>query len=154
MELHRYSASPSLFWRAYANADIVVTPELFAQSLCDDFNVPLHIFGPKIVAAIHERTREYQDQVLPILQRHVEPCRGNLDPRSSDMAVFRQARECSEEVKTDSGHEDDDCVRIVGLDENEDMMDERPMTVEEATLCLPISLGEELRILIKVNSRM
>jgi len=148
LELRRYAQSPDFGYLADLSKDTVVTPELFAQTLCDDFNVPLHHFGPRIAAAIHERVREYQDQVLPILRRDVNPCRGTLDPDGGAMAVFRRTREGSEEIKTESGHEDDGHVRIVGVDEAEE---ERPMTVEEATACLPPDQGEELRILIKAG---
>ncbi|WVR08434.1 hypothetical protein IAU60_005489 [Kwoniella sp. DSM 27419] len=140
-------------------ADKVVTPEIFAQSLCDDFGVPHQHFVPRIVAAIEERVREYQDQVLPIIQRRpVEDLKGKLDPEGDAAAramieVFRRVREGSlpeEEIKTDPGEEGEvDNVRIVAFDEELDA--ERPMTVEEATECLPQQETEELRILIKVD---
>ena len=127
-----------------------MTPELFAQSLCEDFNVPSHHFVPKIVAAIVERAAEYRDQVLPILQRVPDDaCRGQLDPDGEAAAVFRRAREGSEEVKTESGHEDEKHVRIDGCDD--ETGEERPMTVDEAMACLSTDAGEELRILIKVG---
>jgi len=67
------------------------------------------------------------------------------------MRVFRNLRAGSEEMKTDSGHEDDSHIRILGSEENENASEERPMTVEEATACLPAEQVEELRILIKVG---
>ena len=124
---------------------------MFAQTVCDDFNVPVSHFGPKIAAAIYERVREYRDQVLPILQRDLDSCRGKLDPGSERMAVFRRAKGASEEMKTESGHEGDNHVRIVGVDEDVISLEERPMTAEEATACLPPEQGEELRVLIKVG---
>lgn len=147
-------ASRPSTYRVDGFKDTVVTPEMFAQTMCDDFNVPVHQFGPKIVAAIIERVRVYQDQVLPILQRNADACRGKLDSDGEAMAVFRRARDGSEEIKTESGHEDDSHVKIVGIDVDDDEavpMEERPMTVEEATNYLPPEQEEDLRILIKVG---
>lgn len=132
--------------------DTAVTPEMFAQTLCDDFKVNVQYFGPKVAAAIRERVLEYQDQVLPILQRDEDPCKGKLLPDSEEMAVFYRARDSSEEIKTESGHGNDSHIRNIGVDdEDESSLEERPMTVEEATACLSVEQGEELRILVKVG---
>ncbi len=70
----------------------MVTPELFAQSLCDDFKVPHNHFVPKIVAAIKDRIQEYQDQVLPLINTALsgrDPYdRGKLD--EDDLKVFER----------------------------------------------------------------
>ncbi|WVQ70519.1 hypothetical protein IAR50_000038 [Cryptococcus sp. DSM 104548] len=147
-------------------ADTVVTPELFAQTLCDDFGVPHHIFAPRIITAINERVHEYKDQVLPLAQRHSrDDCRGKLDPEGDAESkalceVFRRAKnwnrdEDEEEVKTDPGAAmDDEDIKIVsddhdhpdtGLDES------RPWTLEEAMSLVPENCAEELRILIKLD---
>lgn len=146
----------------------MVTPELFAQTLCDDFKVPPQHFVSLIVSAIHQRVREFQDQVLPLVVRDRDrtACKGKLDPEGDDDAkamieVFRRAREGSEEIKTEPDEGDGDGhVRIVGVDADEDMESdmglgleaERPMTVEEAMAeCAKGPEGDDLRILIKVG---
>ncbi|WVQ95720.1 hypothetical protein IAU59_002819 [Kwoniella sp. CBS 9459] len=160
IEHEQHKLKDTFMWNC---ADKVVTPEVFAQTLCDDFAVPQQHFVPKIVAAIQERIHEYQDQVLPIVQRKTtEDNRGKLDPEGNDTSramveVFRKVREGSgpeEEIKTDPGEDrGDDDVKIVmfggeGLSLD---LDQRPMTVEEAMDCLPQEETEELRILIKVD---
>ena len=135
--------------------DTVVTPEMFAQCLCDDFSVPHVQFVPRIVAAINERVKEYQNQVLPMLTRSPDVIRGKLNPDGDAdsralIEVFRRAREGSEEIKTESGvDEDDGHVRIVTGEEDE--FDEGPLTVEEAMATVLAESSEELRILIKVG---
>lgn len=130
-------------------ADTVITPDLFAQTLCEDFQVPPVHFKSRIVAAIQERVKEYQDQVLPILTRSPDLVRGKLDLEGEGEGkvlyeVFRRVRERSEEIKTESG-EEDPRVRIAGEDEE-------PMSVEEVMASLPPGSGDDLRILIKVST--
>ncbi|KAK8850360.1 hypothetical protein IAR55_004278 [Kwoniella newhampshirensis] len=167
LEHDHHKIKDTFMWNC---SDTVVTPELFAQTLCDDFGVPHVHFAPKIVAAINERVREYQDQVLPMVgQRAPEDTCGKLDPDgdAQTMAlieVFRRVREGSgveEEIKTDPGDQLDDNVKIVTFEvdclkeEDRDsgvVQVEKAMTVEEATAMLPSSDAlEELRILIKVD---
>lgn len=145
LEHDQYRLKDTFLWNV---ADQVVTPALFAQVLCDDFKVPHQHFAPRIIAAIQERVKEYQDQVMPILTRSPDIIKGQLDPDGDDDAkamyeVFRRAREGSEEIKTESGDEDMR-IKIVGEDEE-------PMSVEEAMSCLPLDPAEDLRILIKVS---
>lgn len=142
----------------------MVTAELFAQSLCDDFGVPPIHFVSKIVTVINERVREYKDQVLPIMARSPEVIKGKMDSQGDDESramcrVFAQMREGSEE--TDSGEASprangDDHVK----DEPQDLaidyrssidLDETPMTVEEAMSLLHPDVHEDYRILIKVS---
>lgn len=79
--------------------DTVVTPEMFAHSLCDDFGFPPNHFVPKIVAIIQERIAEYKDQIAPIEQvsMGVKGTQGKLDPEGPEgqavIDVFRKARE-------------------------------------------------------------
>jgi SWI/SNF-related matrix-associated actin-dependent regulator of chromatin subfamily B protein 1 len=130
------------------SSDTVVTPELFAQCLCDDYKVPTHLFIHRIAAAINERVREYQDQVLPMLARDPgkEHSRGKLE--KADEIVFGAARvgaasdvqaskvekdgseEDTEEIKTESGG-DDDRVTIIRGDEG-----------EEGDMDIPLVIGE------------
>lgn len=133
--------------------DTVVTPELFAQSLCDDFKLPPTQFVPKIVAAIKERVREYQDQVLPIQPATDVTGKGSLDEDEgqSILDTFRRAHEVDdEEIKTDEGADQDDShIRIVAFDDD---FDDKVMTVEEAMACMPPpSDDNELRILVKLD---
>ncbi|WWC92081.1 uncharacterized protein L201_007035 [Kwoniella dendrophila CBS 6074] len=168
LEHDNFRLKDTFMWNC---SDKVVTPELFAQSLCDDFQVPAQHFLSRIVAAIQERVQEYQDQVLPIVQRlPKEDYKGKLDPEGDGEAramfeIFRRVREGSgieEEIKTDPGEEVNDEIKIVSLedanglglddvDEIPKFEDERPMTVEEAMEVLPKEENEELRILIKVD---
>ena len=133
-------------------SDRVVTPELFAQSMCDDFRVPYAHFGPRIVAAIQERVKEYQDQVLPITARADGKIRGVLEDGDEGESkaiweVFRRARESSEEVRTDEGAEEEQDTRVRIWGEDEEVM-----TVEE---CMrgwgQVDGPEDLRFLVKVS---
>lgn len=109
---------------------------------------------PKIVATIKERVREYQDQVLPI-QRRAGPSgsRGILDDEQGPaiLETFRHAHEMDEEVKTDEGADQDDShIRIVSFDD--ELEDNKIMTVEEATACIPAgSDDDDLRFHIKLD---
>lgn len=149
-------------------SDKVVTPEIFAQSMCDDFKVPYAHFGPRIVSAIQERVSEYQNQVLPMSRggNTGDRLRGVLDEGGEGEGraiweVFRAAREAgddsSEEVRTDEGAEveEDERVRIWGEDEE-------VMTVEECMRGWNKEMGEgggggggevleDLRFLVKVS---
>lgn len=133
-------------------SDTVVTPELFAQSLCDDFKLPAGQFIPKIVAAIKERVREYQDQVLPIQQTTDTAGKGSIDEDEGQaiLETFRRAHDDDEEIKTDEGADEDDShIRIVSFDDD---FDDKVMTVEEAMACMPPpSDDNELRILVKLD---
>ncbi|WRT70508.1 uncharacterized protein IL334_007506 [Kwoniella shivajii] len=174
LEHDSYKLKDTFMWNC---ADKVVTPEIFAQSMCDDFAVPPQHFLSKIVTAIQERVQEYQDQVLPIIQRRPkEDNRGKLNSEGDSdtlamIEIFRKVREGSileEEIKTDPGMEEnrDEEIKIVSLDDingeesnhdddlNRDealIVEEKPMTVEEAMQNLPKEEMEELRILIKVD---
>lgn len=169
-------------------SDTVVTPELFARSLCDDFAVPSHLFVPRIVIAIAEKVREYQDQVAPMMSKRDgrEECRGKLE--DVDDIVFGAARdgladylgkikgEVESEVMVkvenieNEVHENGGDIEMIeenGEDGNEELkvnvkeeddegkgiiqVEERIMTVEEATAIMGQNLSEELRILIKVG---
>ncbi|ORX41203.1 hypothetical protein BD324DRAFT_613614 [Kockovaella imperatae] len=137
LEQDHWKLKDTFMWNC---ADTVVTPELFAATLCLDFGVPEGVFGPRIVAAIREREREFQNQVLPILARNaMDGTRGKMDSEGNADAkatfeVFRRAREgslpvleddqgsqmahsarSSVEIKTEVG-EDDERIKIVGLD--------------------------------------
>lgn len=155
LEHDHHRLSDTFMWNC---SDTVVTPELFAQTICDDFKLPGGQFIPKIVAAIKERVREYQDQVLPIHAR--QPAgptgRGIIDLDDAEghsiLEVFRRAHESDDEVKTDEGADQDDShIRIVSFD---DEVDDKIMTVDEAMACLPataVTEDDELRILVKVD---
>lgn len=149
MEHDHQRFSDTFMWNC---SDTVVTPELFAQTICDDFKLPAGQFVPKIVAAIKERVREYQDQVQPIQQSHTS--RGVIDeddPESrSFMEVVRRAHEQDEEVRTDEGADQDDShIRIVSFD---DEVDDKIMTVDEAMAGLePGKDDDELRFLVKID---
>ena len=159
-------------------ADSVVTPELFAMSMCDDFRLPHKDFVPKIVSAIQEKVKEYQDQVLPVMPKipKEEACRGLLDPDGPAWEVFRRAREGSTsdgvaatEVRTpEQDGEDIAMVKMEDEDGSQTATDEQmnghlddqkprerepeePMSVEEAMSALPDDWSEELRILVKVS---
>jgi SWI/SNF-related matrix-associated actin-dependent regulator of chromatin subfamily B protein 1 len=161
-----------LDWRCSYPADTVITPELFANCLCNDFSVPSHHFVPKIVAAIRARVFEYQNQVLPVIRNQASfPSQGQLNPEGDDdqramVAIFNQIRDASEggarlsdseteeseEVKTDNGDEAATDVTVLLPDDWNDVDDvEGPMTVEEMMACLPTDDTEELRVLIKVS---
>jgi SWI/SNF-related matrix-associated actin-dependent regulator of chromatin subfamily B protein 1 len=127
--------------------DTVVSPELFAESLCSDFSLPPQHFVPKIVAAIAERMREYRDQVLPLEPRFVDACRGRLEQGSEEWEAWRRARAIAlelvddsddedpvgdeHEVRTDEGGQlDDGTVQVVGSEEEE--ADQAQMALREA----------------------
>lgn len=119
--------------------------------------MPAGQFIPKIVAAIKERVREYQDQVLPIQQRTNDVAGKGLiddDEGQSILETFRRAHlgDDEEEVKTDEGADEDDShIRIVAFDDDDDL-DDKIMTVEEAMSCMPAPADDnELRILIKLD---
>jgi SWI/SNF-related matrix-associated actin-dependent regulator of chromatin subfamily B protein 1 len=145
-----------------------LTCDLQTPWLLPSFKVPPQHFVSLIVSAIHQRVREFQDQVLPLVVRDRDrtACKGKLDPEGDGDAkamieVFRRAREGSEEIKTETDEGDGDGhVRIVGVDADEEMESdmgmgleaERPMTVEEAMAeCAKGPEGDDLRILIKVG---
>lgn len=148
--------SDTFMWNC---SDTVVTPEMFAQILCDDFKLPGGQFIPKIVAAIKERVREYEDQVQPI-----QPKADNYDhgrgviceeyPESHSLQeIFRQAHEQEEgddEVRTDEGADQDDTpIRVVSFDHE---ADDKVMTVDEAMACLDTGKDDdELRFLVKLD---
>lgn len=157
-------------------ADTVVLPDLFAQSLCDDFNLPPAVFIPKIVATINEKIREYKDQVMPLEPRlPSSPIGGKLEESGEEWDAWRRLREDAmrddddsgeeEEVRTDEGGKVDHGVIIVNGDEDEDIkpemedgkMEQRvdlPVTVDEAMQKWAIrdeAMGEDMRILIKVS---
>ncbi|WVW81072.1 hypothetical protein I302_103063 [Kwoniella bestiolae CBS 10118] len=129
LEHESFKLKDTFMWNV---SDKVVTPEIFAQCLCDDFQVPYQHFQSRIVAAIQERVQEYQSHVLPIVQRRSkEDNRGKLDPDGDAdsramLEIFRKIREGSgieEEIRTDPGEEHNDDVKIVsfgGLDGHED----------------------------------
>ena len=136
----------SFMWNV---SDKIVTPELFAHNMCDDFKVPAQHFAPRIVAAIQERITEYQSHVLPLIPKsETGLLKGQLEENGDGdgkalYETFRRAREGSEEIRTDEG-EEDTRIKIVGEDEE-------VMTVEEAMACIPTDPIEDLRILIKVS---
>lgn len=125
----------TLLWNC---ADTVVDPTMFAQSLCEDFGFPSGVFVPKIVTAIQERVREYQDQLLPIGPHRVM----GGDPAQSGRGLCddEDVEWWSSQVKR----------RRVGGTDNDS---ERPMTIEELAV-EPDAIDEELRIQIKVSHQM
>jgi SWI/SNF-related matrix-associated actin-dependent regulator of chromatin subfamily B protein 1 len=155
--------------------DTVVTPDLFARSLCDDFGVPTHLFLPRITAAIHEKIKEYQDQVAPLVGKGEgkEMCRGKLG--MVDEVIFSAARngvagelgknmademkvedivldvEPELEKEVDDGETKVEDVDVKVEDLKVEKIDERALTVEEAMSLMKQEQGEELRILIKVS---
>ena len=108
---------------------------MFAQSLCEDFGYPQSIFVPKIVTAIQERVREFQDQLLPIGPHRVLGGESEIKGQGQcdDEAVEWWARQ----VKR----------RRIGTGSDQG---DRPMTIEELTM-EPADIDEELRIQIKVS---
>lgn len=152
--------------------DKVITPELFASSLCGDYGIPAASFSAKIAAVIHERIAEYRDQIAPAEQPGPS-LRGKLDEPGDDdskalVEVFRRIREVdddetetdsspvSDEIRTDSGVDNDDQVKVVTFEDTDMDMDEkrqqeRPMTVEELSASLEGESGEDLRLLIKID---
>ncbi|RXK41701.1 hypothetical protein M231_00936 [Tremella mesenterica] len=141
-------------------SDTVVTPELFAQTLCDDFHLPLQHFHHRIVTAIQERVKEYQDQILPIIPPSLSS-QGQLHPEDEIIwERFRGVRESTysdeQTVKTPSGDGDEMVVIVGGSDQDESSdkeigTKEEPMSVEEAMAGLPEDQADELRILVKVD---
>lgn len=109
-------------------ADGVVTPELFAQCLCEDFQVPPGPFVPKIVSAIHERVREYESQVRPMAWGKGEkgPGQGKLEEggegEGAEMwQVFRRARAAAErEQEKEGGGDPEDEGEIPGEQEQDE----------------------------------
>ena len=87
MELCRYAVIYVIESMADSRLDTVVTPELFAQSLCQDFSIPPQHFFHKIVSAIRERVQEYRDQVLPNLAQTPNICRGALPPDEGNCGI-------------------------------------------------------------------
>jgi len=143
-------------------SDTVISPEMFAVSICDDFGVSPNGFVPKIVAIINERVTEYRDQVAPAEQPGPS-LRGKLDLTDDEgqraMEIFRQAQvddddqstPLSDEIKTDPG--DDDHVKTVTWeDQVSKKAVDRPMTVDELEGMVDYkNAEEELRLLIKVE---
>jgi SWI/SNF-related matrix-associated actin-dependent regulator of chromatin subfamily B protein 1 len=162
IELDHFRLKDTFMWNV---SDTVITPELFASSICDDFGVNLHIFGPKVVAAINERVAEYRDQIAPIEQPGPS-LRGKVDPEGDDagkalLVVFRRAQESheteaspvSDDIRTDPGIDEDDRVKVVSFDNEGDLTSlERPMSVDELEkMHENKDLDEELRLLIKIE---
>jgi SWI/SNF-related matrix-associated actin-dependent regulator of chromatin subfamily B protein 1 len=145
-------------------SDTVVTPEMFASSICDDFGVHLHIYGPKIVAAINERVQEYRDQIAPIEQSGPS-LKGKLNEGDQDgkalLEMFRRAQEdeddsspVSDEIRTDPGMDEDERVKVVTFEDEivSEPSGERPMTAAELEEMVEgKEANEELRLLIKVE---
>ena len=99
IEHDQWKIKDTFMWNG---ADTIVSPEMFAQVLCRDFNVPEGVFVPRICAAIRQRVREFQDQVMPIMIRSPDATsgKGRIDPDGDDEAqamfeVFRKARQGS-----------------------------------------------------------
>ena len=98
-------------------SDTVISPEMFAVSICDDFGVSPNGFVPKIVAIINERVTEYRDQVAPAEQPGPS-LRGKLDLTDDEgqrtMEIFRQAQvdeddestPLCDEIMSDPGDDD------------------------------------------------
>ena len=150
----------------------MVTPELFAQCLCDDFSLPHQHFVPRIVASIAERVQEYRNQVAP-LEPPKQSTAGKLEPNGEGdgralYEAFRAVRGGSydeEEIRTDEGAivDNPEIKILVDQDEPMDASDmqtepkdivweaEEPMTVEEMMEGLPVDSTEDLRFLIKAS---
>ena len=75
LEHDHYRLKDTFLWNC---ADVVVSPELFAQTVCDDFKLPQQHFASRIVAAIRERVKEYTDQVAPLIPKRAEWGRGTM----------------------------------------------------------------------------
>jgi hypothetical protein len=118
IEHDQYRLKDTFMWNV---TDTVVTPELFALSLCDDFNVPPNLFVSKIVSAINERIAEYKDQIAPLEQAPAGLSRGKFDPDGEAatkglIEVFRKARE---EAWGDDGGPQPDLIDMMGEGEGE-----------------------------------
>lgn len=115
-------------------SDSVVTPEMFARSLCEDFAVPPGPFVPKITAAVHERVREFQSQVMPLLPRRQgrAALQGKLEPEGESGTDGRALFELFERVKKQ--YDDDADDEGSSADEDEKMRDATPpVDGEDAT---------------------
>lgn len=150
--------------------DTVVVPELFAHSLCDDFNLPTNIFVPRIVIAINDRVKEYRDQVLP-LESRPEGSGGRLQVESEEWELWRKFRddlaadenvdvegdseEGDEEIRTDEGGRVEPAVDVVIVDGNdgdgdvkldmEDMGDESKKKSVEGMEDVPVTVEEAMQ---------
>lgn len=158
-------------------ADTTVTPEMFAQQMCEDYKVPTGIFTGKIASTIREKVGEYWTQVKPIEPAEEEgQGRGRLkagenwlDFTVKDEPVLTGKDEVmGEGVKREPGLDNEiDSVRVVAHDEEPVVEDvelkkegeekegkgvDRPMTVEEAMRFVQEG-PEDLRILVKVSFR-
>jgi SWI/SNF-related matrix-associated actin-dependent regulator of chromatin subfamily B protein 1 len=144
-------------------SDTVISPEMFAVSICDDFGVSPHHFVSKIVAIINERVSEYRNQIAPAEQPGPS-LKGRLldnEDTKTTLEIFRRAQAddsddgdspISGEIKTEPDDAQDHGKVVTWEDQVNPKEMERPMTVDELDAMVDWSnLEEELRLLIKVE---
>jgi SWI/SNF-related matrix-associated actin-dependent regulator of chromatin subfamily B protein 1 len=147
-------------------SDTVISPEMFAISICDDFGVSPNHFVSKIVAIINERVAEYRDQIAPAEQPG-PIMRGKFidnDESNTTLEIFKSAQHdesdeettpISDDIKTESDDQPDHGKVVTWEDQvngNGKKEKERPMTVDELDAMVEWgNLEEELRLLIKVE---
>jgi len=144
-------------------SDTVISPEMFAVSICDDFGVSPHHFVSKIVAIINERVSEYRDQIAPAEQPGPS-MKGKLldnEDTKTTLEIFKRAQAddsddqdspISDEIKTEPDDAQDHGKVVTWEDQVNGKEMERPMTVDELDAMVDWgNLEEELRLLIKVE---
>jgi SWI/SNF-related matrix-associated actin-dependent regulator of chromatin subfamily B protein 1 len=144
-------------------SDTVISPEMFAVSICDDFGVSPHHFVSKIVAIINERVSEYRNQIAPAEQPGPS-LKGKLldnEDTKTTLEIFKRAQAddsddedspISDEIKTEPDDAQDHGKVVTWEDQVNRKEMERPMTVDELDAMVDWSnLEEELRLLIKVE---
>lgn len=146
-------------------SDTVISPEMFAVSICDDFGVSPNHFVSKIVAIINERVSEYRDQIAPA-ELPGPSLKGRLldnDDSKTTLDIFKRAQindesddeettPVSDDIKTEPDDRSDHGKVVTWDDQVNPRETERPMTVDELDAMVDWgNLEEELRLLIKVE---
>lgn len=143
-------------------SDTVVSPEMFAVNICDDFGVAPQHFVSKIVAVINERVSEYRNQIAPAEQPGPSLKGKFLDNEETKttLEIFKRAAEesddedslISDEIKTEPDVHSDHGKAVTWEDQVIKKEMERPMTVDELDALVDWGkCEEELRLLIKVE---
>lgn len=67
LEIDGYRIKDTFTWNIYETA---CTPDLFADTLCDDFDVPKPLFKQPIAASIKEQISDFKTYGIPECNEH------------------------------------------------------------------------------------
>lgn len=112
--------------------DPLITPEMFAQTICEDFDLPLEPSRSRIAEAIKERVRESENAIVP----QSTAVDGQTKFTDDDVDWWKRMRK-----------------EALSLDEDADEED-RPKLVEDLMIDHPSEMPYDLRIRIQVSLRI